>query len=47
MNEATDSKFMTRKWNIVNDQSDAKYDVGKDVIYNTEASKVITVMLTI
>ena len=47
MNEATDSKFMTRKWDIVNDQSDAKYDVGKDVIYNTEASKVITVMLTI
>ena len=30
---------MTRKWNIVNDQSNAKCDVGKDFIYNTEASK--------
>ena len=26
LNEASDSKFVTRKWNIVNDQSNAKYD---------------------
>ena len=29
LNEASDSKFVTRKWNIVNDQSKANYDVGK------------------
>ena len=27
---------MTRKCNIVNDQSNAKYDVGNEIIYNTE-----------
>ena len=27
MNEANVSKFMIRKWNIVNDQSNANYDV--------------------
>ena len=26
-NEANDSKFVTRKWNIVNDESNANYDV--------------------
>ena len=25
LNEAKDSKFMTRKWNIVNDNSNANY----------------------
>ena len=28
LNEANDSKFVTRKWNIVNDQSNVNYDVG-------------------
>ena len=37
MNEASDSKFVTRKWHIVNDQSNANYDVGNEVIYDTEA----------
>ena len=27
LNEPNDSKFVTRKWNIVNDQSNANYDV--------------------
>ena len=27
--EASDSRVVTRKWNIVNDQSNANYDVGK------------------
>ena len=27
LNEANDSKFVTRKWNIVNDESNANYDV--------------------
>ena len=30
---------MTRKWNIVNDQSNTNYDVGKKIIYNTEILK--------
>ena len=36
LNEAGDCKFMTRKWNIVNDQSNANYDVGNEIIYNTD-----------
>ena len=36
LNEVNDSKFVTRKWNIVNDQSNANYDPGNEIIYNTE-----------
>ena len=32
LNEASDSKFVTRKWNISNDQSYANYDVGNEII---------------
>ena len=39
LNEASDSKFLTRKWNIANDQSNANYDVGNKIIYSTEVSK--------
>ena len=39
MNEANDSKFLTRKWNIVNDLSNTNYDVGNEIIYNTKVSK--------
>ena len=39
LNEPNDSKFMTRKWNIVNDQSEANYDVEKEIIYYTELLK--------
>ena len=39
LNEANDSKFVTRKWNIVNDNSKANYDVVNGIIYNTEVSK--------
>ena len=47
LNEASDSKFMTRKWNIVNDQSNENYDVGNEIIYNIEVSIIgITMMLT-
>ena len=28
LNEESNSKFVTRKWNIVNDQSNANHDVG-------------------
>ena len=38
LNEARDSKFVTRKWSIINDQSNANYNVGNEIIYNTEVS---------
>ena len=36
LNEVNDSKFVTRKWNIVNDNSNANYGVGSEIIYNKE-----------
>ena len=39
LNEENNSKLMTRKWNIANGQPNANYDVGNEIIYNTEASK--------
>ena len=39
MNEANDSKFVTRKWNIVNDNSKVNYDAINEITYNTEVSK--------
>ena len=36
---ANDSKFVTRKWNIVNDNSKTKYHVGNQITYNTEVLK--------
>ena len=37
--EQNNSKFVTRKWNIVNDQSNAIYDLRNEIIYNTEVLK--------
>ena len=34
-----DSKFVTRKWNIVNDNSKSNYDATNEVTYNTEVLK--------
>ena len=39
MNEASDSKFVTRNWDTVNDQSNANYNVGNEIIYGTEMLK--------
>ena len=39
LNEENHSKFVTGKWYIVNDLSNANYDVGNGIIYNTEVSK--------
>ena len=36
MKEASNSRVLTRKWNIVNDQSNANYDVRNWTIYNAE-----------
>ena len=39
LNEASDSKFITRNWNIVYDQSNVIYSVGNEIIYSTEVLK--------
>ena len=39
MNEANDSKFVTRNWNIINYQSNTNYDIADKVIYNSEGLK--------
>ena len=38
-NEQNDSRFVTRKRNIVNNKSKANYDVRNKIIYNTEVLK--------
>ena len=39
LNEANDSKFVTRKWNIVNDNSNSNYAAANEITYNTEILK--------
>ena len=39
LNELSDSKFATRKKNIVNHQSNANYRVGNEIIYSLEVLK--------
>ena len=39
LNEGSNSRFVTRNWNIVNDQSNTNYDVGNKIIYNSEVLK--------
>ena len=39
LNNATQSKFVTRKTNIVNDKSNANNDLGNEIIDNTEVLK--------
>ena len=39
VNEASDSKFVTRKWNIFNDNSNTSYGVRSEIIYNREVLK--------
>ena len=41
MNEAKGSKFVTRKWNNVNDNSKTNYDVANEIAFNTEVLKSI------
>ena len=36
MNEANDSEFVTRKWNIANDNSKSNFDAGNEIVYNTK-----------
>ena len=39
LNLANNSKFVTRKWNIVNDSLKANYDAGNEITYNIEVLK--------
>ena len=39
LNKASNSKFVTRKWNILNDQANGNYHVGNEIIYNIEVLK--------
>ena len=39
LNEANDSKFVIRKWNIVNDNSKPNYDTINEITHNTEILK--------
>ena len=39
MNKSSDSKFVIRNWNIVNDQTNPNSDVGNEITYNTEVLK--------
>ena len=36
LNESKDSKFVTRKWNIANDNSKSNYEEGNGITYDTE-----------
>ena len=37
--EHYETSFVTSKWNIVNDQSNANYDLWNEIIYNIEVLK--------
>ena len=39
LNESSHSKFVTRNLNIVNDQSNANYTVGTEIIYSKKILK--------
>ena len=39
MNEPNDYKFVTRKWNIVNDNSKSNYAAANENTHNTEVLK--------
>ena len=47
LNEIIDSKFMTRKWNIVIGNSKTSCEEGNGIAYNTEVSKFSVVITTI
>ena len=39
LNETNNSKFVTRKWNVINDNSNANDGVGNEINYNTKVLK--------
>ena len=46
LNEANNSKFVSRKQNTVNDQSNANYDVENKIIDNSEVLKFLIIVMT-
>ena len=46
LNEANNSKFVKRKWNIANDNSNANHSVRNEILYNTELLNLISVITT-
>ena len=39
LNESSDSEFVIRNWSTVNDQANANYSAGNEIIYSTERSE--------
>ena len=39
LNDASDFRFVTRKWKIINDQSDANYAAQNEIIFSTGVLK--------
>ena len=39
LNDASDFRFLTRKWKIINDQSDANYAAQNEIIFSTDVLK--------
>ena len=39
LNDANDSKFVTRKWKIVHDNSKTHYDAADEITWKTEVLK--------
>ena len=39
LNEASDCRFVTRKWNILSNQLNVNYDGGNEIMYNPEVLK--------
>ena len=39
LNGTNNSKFVSRKWNIANDNSKPNYGVGSEIFYNAEGLK--------
>ena len=46
LNEANNSKFVSRKQNTANDQSNANYDVENKIIDNSEVLKFLIIVMT-
>ena len=40
LNKTNDSKFVTRKWNIVTNNLKSNYDATKEIAYNAEILKL-------
>ena len=39
LNDASNFRFVTRKWKIINDQSDANYAAQNEIIFSTGVLK--------